>query len=248
MPRRKRNWVKGGCYHITHRCLNKEFFLKFSKVRDVYYSELMEAKSRFKFDILNYIITSNHVHLLVYCRDGSEIEKAIQYVHGRFAQRYNIYNKRSGSFWGDRYHAVLIEDGSHLSKCMFYIDYNMLRCGKVTHPEQWKHSGYHELSGNRQRYRVINFPRLLKCLGIEDAEEFRSWYLKTINSKAEVYMERQAYWTEASIVGSMEWIDSVSDKAGIKRRSRCEAIEDSVTYESDSPFSVKESNESYAVR
>jgi putative transposase len=254
MPRRKRNWVKGGCYHITHRCLNKEFFIKFSKVRDVYCSELLEAQERFKLDILNYVITSNHIHLLVYCRDGEEIEKAIQYVHGRVAQRYNKHNGRSGAFWSDRYHTVLIESGRHLSKCMFYIDYNMLRCGAVLHPEEWKHSGFHELAGLRKRYRVINFPRLLKCLGYDpetDVEKFRSWYLKTINAKSEVFMERQSYWTEASIVGSKDWIDSVSEQAGIKRRTSIESIEENYLYnlnETDSPFTIKDSRGLYAVK
>jgi putative transposase len=172
---------------------------------------LLEAKSRFNIDILNYIITSNHVHLLVHCNDGSEIEQAIQYVHGRVALRYNKYNKhnkRNGAFWSDRYHAVLIESGSHLSRCMFYIDYNMIMCGVVSHPKEWKHSGYHELPGVKKRYKAINFPRLMKCLSIKDEEEFQSWYMNTIDSKVEDYMLRQSCWTEAAIVGSKDRFDS----------------------------------------
>ena len=29
MPRRKRSWLKGECYHITHRCHNREFLFRY---------------------------------------------------------------------------------------------------------------------------------------------------------------------------------------------------------------------------
>lgn len=230
MPRRRRNWLEGGCYHITHRCLDGNFFFRASYERDIYLSELFKARKRYRIDILNYIVTSNHIHLLVYCREGGELEKAIQYAHGRVGQYYNVRHKRKGAFWSDRYHAVLIESGAHLSECLYYIDYNMLRNGVVSHPREWKHSGYHELLGARKRYRLITFSRLLKCLAITDTERFRLWYEKTINAKAARYMERQPYWTEAVVVGSWDWIESVSPKIGIKRRTKIELIEDGITY------------------
>ena len=250
MPRRQRYWIQGGCYHITHRCHDGNFFLKPAYERDIYMSELIEAKKRYKFDLLNYIITGNHVHLLVYCRDGKELEKAIQYVHGRVGQYYNIRHKRKGAFWSDRFHAVLIENGEHLGQCLFYIDYNMLRNGVVAHPKDWKHSGYHELIGNKQRYKVINFNKLLKCLAMKDPVRFRIWYGKTINSKARDYMERQAFWTEAAIVGSWDWIESISRKAGIKRKTKIELIKARKVYEisEKEPHKLQETSAYFAVR
>jgi len=248
MPRRQRNWLKGECYHITHRCHNESFFLKHATERDIYMGELREAKKRYKFDLLNFIITSNHVHHLVYCRNPKELEKAIQYVHGRVAQYYNIRHNRKGAFWSDRFHAVLIESGNHLSECMYYIDYNMMRNGVVTHPEQWKHSGYHELIGNKRRYRVTNFARLLSCLNIDDPEIFRAWYENTINSKSAFYMERQSYWTESAVVGSWKWIENVSPRAGIKRRTKIEIIKDKKIYDmqnDDIPLELRESTSAY---
>lgn len=248
MPRRKRCWLQGGCYHFTHRCHDGNFFLKPAYERDIYMSELREAKKRYKFELLNFIITSNHVHHLVYCRDGRELEQAIQYVHGRVGQYYNIRHDRKGAFWSDRYHAVLIESGEHLSRCMYYIDFNMLRNGVVAHPKEWKHSGYHELSGDKTRYRVINFSRLLKCLAMKDPKMFRLWYKKTINSEAQRKHEREAYWTEATAVGSWEWLESVSPKIGIKRKTKVELIENKIVYDMDNdaiPQHVAESKSAY---
>ncbi len=41
----------------------------------------------------------------------------------------------------------MIETGTHLSRCLFYIDLNMVRAGVVQHPEEWQHGGYRELDG-----------------------------------------------------------------------------------------------------
>ena len=144
MSRRKRNWLDRSCYHITHRCLDREYLFEHALTRNSYLKELREMIARFNVDVLNYIVTSNHVHILVYAGNGMEIEKGMQYLQGRMAQRYNMRTGREGAFWSGRYHATLIESGSHLSQCLFYIDYNMMRAREVSHPSEWKHSGYHE--------------------------------------------------------------------------------------------------------
>ena len=218
MSRRKRNWLDRSCYHITHRCLDRQFFLEHSITRDTYLKELREMLSRFKVDLLDYMITSNHVHLLVYAGKGTEIEKGMQYLQGRMAQRYNKRTGREGAFWSGRYHATLIQNGSHLSQCLFYIGYNMLRAGAVSHPSEWKHTGYHELSGTRKRYRIINRTKLLSRLGMQgESENFQKWYTRTINAKSDEYMERHKYWTEALAVGSKDWILKMKGKVGSNR-------------------------------
>ena len=59
--------------------------------------------------ILNYIVTSNHVHLLV-ADDGDErtIPESIQLIAGKTGQEYNRRKNRKGAFWEDRYHATAV--------------------------------------------------------------------------------------------------------------------------------------------
>lgn len=248
MSRRKRNWLDRSCYHITHRCLDREFFFEHALTRDTYLKELRETITRFKVDILNYMITSNHVHILVYAGSGMEIEKGMQYIQGRMAQRYNMRTGREGAFWSGRYHATLIESGTHLSQCLFYIDYNMMRTGAVSHPSEWKHSGYHELSGNRKRYRIINKTRLLRKLGMADEHDrFLEWYCLTIDSKSKQYMDRQKYWTEALAVGSQGWIQEMKGKIGINRLRSVHEEEFKQFGEKTGIYSQKEPSESMRV-
>ncbi|WP_244154217.1 transposase [Desulfospira joergensenii] len=92
--------------------------------------------------IQNYVVTSNHVHLLIVdYKDRMTIPKAIQLTAGRIAQEYNQKKKRKGAYWEDRYHATAIETGSHLLRCLVYIDLNMVRAGVVSHPSKWIFGG-----------------------------------------------------------------------------------------------------------
>ena len=161
MPRRPRGWIDNACYHVTHRCHKREFLLKFAKHRDIYMRELWQMKQRFKIDVLDYMITSNHVHLLITARHGSDISKALQFLHGAVGQSYNTLKKRQGAFWSDRFHSTRIQNGDHLRRCLFYIDLNMVRAGAIVSPCEWEHCGVHELLGKKERYRIINMMRLL---------------------------------------------------------------------------------------
>jgi len=90
MARAKRHYLPGYIWHITHRCHKREFLLKFSKDRRRWLQWLFQAKRRYGLTILNYIVTSNHIHLLV-VDDGYRdvIPRSIKLVVGRTGQEYN---------------------------------------------------------------------------------------------------------------------------------------------------------------
>ena len=65
MARAKRHYIPGQIWHLTHRCHKGDFLLKFAKDRRRLIQWLFEAKRRYKLVILNYTVTSNHIHLMV---------------------------------------------------------------------------------------------------------------------------------------------------------------------------------------
>jgi putative transposase len=123
MPRANRHYIPGYVWHLTHRCHKKDFLLKFARDRRRWLQWLFEAKKRYGLSVLNYMVTSNHIHLLV--RDNGErdvIPNSIQLIAGRTGQEFNQRKNRKGAFWEDRYHATAIENGKHLIQCFVYID------------------------------------------------------------------------------------------------------------------------------
>lgn len=233
MPRRRRSLKDHCCYHITHRCHEREFLFRFAGDREAYVKRLQEMNRRFKVDILNYVVTSNHIHLLVWVRKGDELSRAMQFVQGEFGQYYNSRKKREGAFWRDRFHSTLIQSGEHLSRCLFYIDMNMVRAGAVSHPRDWRHGGFHELAGLRKRYCIINQKRLLKCLeNGHDPEAFREWYVRTLNQLVtSAYHVREPFWSNAFAVGDSEWLTGIYNEYGFQRKRirKAEHVSDAVS-------------------
>ena len=134
MPRAHRHFLPEHVWHITHRCHQQAFLLKFARDRRRYLRWLFEAKKRFGLCVLNYTVTSNHIHLLVKDTVRNVIPQSMQLIAGRTAQDYNQRKERKGAFWEDRYHATAIEADGHLHRCLVYIDLNMVRAGVVKHP------------------------------------------------------------------------------------------------------------------
>ena len=136
-------------------------------------------------------------------------------LSGGMARHYNRRKERTGSFWEGRYRTTLIQDGSHLSRCLFYIEMNMVRAGVVDHPRDWEWSSYRELCGERMRYRLLDMDMLLRKLNYgSDREEFRRWYRSTLDQlcKHRAELRREPWWTEAKILGDREFVSSQLDK------------------------------------
>jgi len=65
MPRANRYFLPHYIWHITHRCHQRKFLFRFARDRRRYLHWLFEARKRFGLCVLDYIVTSNHVHLVV---------------------------------------------------------------------------------------------------------------------------------------------------------------------------------------
>lgn len=125
MPRANRFYLPGQVWHITHRYHRQQFLLKFLRDRRLWHRWLFEARKRYGLCVLNYIVTSNHIHVLLRDEGKGEIARSMQLVSGRVAQAYNQRKQRKGAFWEDRYHATAIESADHLAHCLVYIDLNI---------------------------------------------------------------------------------------------------------------------------
>ena len=99
MPRANRIFLPGYIWHITHRCHKKEFLLKFAKDRQRWLYWLFQAKRRYGLSVLNYVVTSNHIHLLVKDTSESVIPKSLQLIAGRTGQEYNNRKGRKGAYY-----------------------------------------------------------------------------------------------------------------------------------------------------
>ena len=204
MARANRHFVSGYAWHLTHRCHKREFLLKFTKDRQRWMYWLFEAKKRFRLCILNFTVTSNHVHLLVYdTGNGNDtIPKSIQLIAGKTGQEFNARKARKGAYWQDRYHATAVATDDHLIRCMVYIDLNMVRAGVVKHPKEWPFGGYRYILSPRKRYQLTDNKTLMQLMNIGEMDRFCETYRNWVDAaiiKGDI--RRQPQWTESIAVG-----------------------------------------------
>jgi putative transposase len=236
MPRANRYILPGYLYHVTHRCHDRKFLFNSAAARTEYRRRLAAGLERFNVSLLGYAITSNHTHQILMSEETSAISLMIQSVDGKFAEYYNAVKGRRGAFWEDRFHAIMIEEGSHLFRCMAYIDLNMVRAGAVKHPAEWDWCSYRELTGERRRYRLVDREALLKLLG-PLADDFHEAYKQEIESAiASNRLLREPWWTESIAAGSKEFVQNIEQATRKrKKRIRCEESGDGCWYIREDP-------------
>jgi len=190
--------------------------------------------------ILNYVVTSNHIHLLVQDANGPNvIPKSIQLVAARTGQEFNNRKKRKGAFWEDRYHATAIETGEYLLRCIVYVDLNMVRAGVVSHPAQWSHGGFNEIQHPRRKNILIDYGTLSRLSGFDNFESFQSAHLRWVQSAlSDDKGKRKDCWTQSIATESQSFVEAV------KRQMRSFAIGRHVRKKAES-FELRESLSSY---
>jgi putative transposase len=181
-----------------------------------------QERKRYGLTVLDYMVTSNHIHLLV-VDDGDRdlIPNAMQLVAGRTGQEYNQRKDRRGAYWEDRYHATAVESGDHLARFMVYIDTNMVRAGVVSHPSLWSFCGYNEIQEPRRKNRLIDYERLQVLLGVNTYDDLRSshrgWIEEYLGDGEKV---RQEEWTRSMAVGSRSFVENVKARLGFRAKGR----------------------------
>ena len=218
MPRANRHFLSGHVWHLTHRCHKQQFLLKFSRDRKQWLHWLFQARKRYGLCILNYVVTSNHIHLLVKDQGKGEIAPSMQLIAGCTAQQFNNRKSRKGAYWEDRYHATAVQTDDHLARCMVYIDLNMVRAGVVEHPAAWAHSGYNEVHAPPHRYRLIDSEQLTQVLGFSDANRMRAAHRQWVQAALDHgRLQREPQWSESIAVGRPRPVNGAASSGGLTR-------------------------------
>lgn len=194
----------GEVLHVTLRCSDSQFFLdeEVDRRRLLYW--LAQAKRRFNLSILNYVVTSNHVHLLLQDPSRPSLEAALELIKSRTTSELNRRQHRRGKFWEDAHHTAVIQTNNHLARCMTNIDTHMVRAGAVQHPGMWRSSGYYEAMQPVRRGGCLDRASLLgylKFVEFSDLQRAREQWID--NKLATALFDREAYWSNSIAVGDL---------------------------------------------
>ena len=189
--------------------------------------------------MLDYTVTSNHVHLLLKDTGENVIARGMQLIAGRTAQEYNERKNRHGAFWEDRYHATAIEADEHLHRCLVYIDLNMVRARAVKHPSRWVHGGYREIQRPPKRYGIIDLRELMAVCGFGDLEHLQRAHVGWVEQAlSEEHGARDDCWSASIAVGSLGFVERI--KTELRGRAMHRIVENA-----GRAYALREQGETY---
>jgi putative transposase len=128
----------GTTYLVTRRCVQRQFFLKPSKVtNEVFQYLLAVAAQRYGIDLHAYCVMSNHYHLVV-TDPHARLPAFQQYLDGLVARAINALLGRRDYFWGsDTFSAVALAGPRDVVDKAAYALANPVSAGLVRAGRRW---------------------------------------------------------------------------------------------------------------
>ena len=90
-----------------------------------------------RFQVHDFVVMPNHVHLLITVGEDMTVEKAMQLMKGGFSYRLKREFGYAGEVWQRGFSDVRIEDKESLLRHRDYIAQNPVRKGLANSPEEY---------------------------------------------------------------------------------------------------------------
>jgi putative transposase len=93
-----------------------------------------------KFELHDFVVMPDHIHLLMTLPKGTTIEKAMQLIKGGFSYRLKHDYGFQGEVWQRGFSELRINDRESWLQCREYIGQNPVKAGLADSPEQYPYS------------------------------------------------------------------------------------------------------------
>ncbi len=168
-------------YHVTNRCINRDWFaLPIEKVWEIVSEQLCFTSHAFSLRIHAFVLMSNHYHMLVTTPEAN-LSGALNHFQSETARRIVKDAHRINHMWARRFKRCLITNDHYFNNAYKYLYRNPVEVFMCDRPENYKFSSLPGLLG----FRRLEFP-VFDPLFPEDAERVLTW----INIEPEEKMKK----------------------------------------------------------
>jgi putative transposase len=139
--RKARQLKNDASYHVTARVNRQESIFEEKDIKELFLAVMKEAKKKYKFQIINFSIMNNHIHLMIKPGKNENLSRILQWILSVFAVRFNkIFNYRAHVFY-DRFHSKIINNMRQYIDTYKYIADNPVKADLVRKCEDYKYGG-----------------------------------------------------------------------------------------------------------
>lgn len=174
MPSRlKRYYGDDHLHFLTWTCYHRQGWLAEPKRRDLFLHILEEARRRYRFVVLGYVVMPEHVHLLVSEPEQGTPSTIVQVLKQRFARRVlgrkrrkpgqlKLWGEDEPHVWQARFYDFNVWSNRKRAEKLVYMHQNPVRRGLVLEPEQWPWSSYRSYAfGEEGIVKINQWPKAL---------------------------------------------------------------------------------------
>ncbi len=171
MGRAKRIFSNQYPYHITARCINKEWFnIPMNDVWEIFSNHLYFCHHAFEARIHAFVLMNNHFHLLMSTPLGN-INAIMYHLMKETSREMTFKSGRINQTYGGPYYASLITKDMHYKHAYKYIYRNPIEANICQRAETYCYSTLHGLIGQSK----ITIPITADDLLIPKIESTLAW-------------------------------------------------------------------------
>ena len=136
MPRKPREIVAGGIYHVFARGNNRQPIFVDDRDRRTYLLILGDVASEFGWRRLGHCLMDNHIHLLIELSEPN-LSEGMHRLQLRYTRRFNHRHEKTGHLFGGRYKSVRVTTDRQLLAVTAYVLANPVEAGLCERSEDW---------------------------------------------------------------------------------------------------------------
>ncbi|MCX7215223.1 MAG: transposase [Burkholderiales bacterium] len=121
-------------------------------------SALADAARQYRVALHAYVLLPDRVHLLATPSDPLGLSKMMQAVGRIYVPYFNARHQRSGSLWGGRFRATVLDAASYFNDCAHLIEYLPVRSGASQDISAYPWSSYPHHAGLQRQPWLTDHP------------------------------------------------------------------------------------------
>jgi REP element-mobilizing transposase RayT len=147
MPRKKFIRTAEYPYHVTGRCINREWFsIPLPEVWGIFSDYLHFISHAYEVRIHSFVLMSNHFHLLI-STPKANLDEAMEYLLREVSRHIGRDSGRINQVFGGPYHWTVIKNGVHYSHAYKYVYRNPVQAGMCKRVQDYPFSTLRGLIG-----------------------------------------------------------------------------------------------------
>lgn len=190
MPRKSRLQPLSIPLHVIARGVQGRPIFESASSKQHLLGVLAEVAADRSWDILDWVVMTNHFHLVLELREPT-LSEGMKRLAGLHAQKWNWREQERGHVYMGRFRSIVVADRPYLVNVIRYVDLNPVRAGLCGHPTEYVWSGYAANAGLRAPEPFHHAGLGLRAVSThEDVETARGRYRRFVCMKIPAWAKR----------------------------------------------------------